>query len=199
MNKTLPPGMDDTDKTRPPTGALRYDTPQDLYAALPQLAELTQHRPREAEDALAYMGRLRASTTPEEAVTYTSFAALPQMAIWWGHECLRCMPDALDKRDRALMELIAAWVSSPTQDFRHQIMREALWAPARSPAVMLGLAVGWSGGSIAPNDPAPVPPYRAPRSINSAVLSGLARAELSRRPIFLARFIDMAESLYRVY
>lgn len=199
MNKTLPPGMDDTDKTRPPTGALRYDTPQDLYAALPQLAELTQHRPREAEDALAYMGRLRASTTPEEAVTYTSFAALPQMAIWWGHECLRCMPDALDKRDRVLMEMIAAWVSSPTQDFRHQIMREALWAPARSPAVMLGLAVGWSGGSIAPNDPAPVPPYRAPRSINSAVLSGLARSELSRRPIFLARFIDMAESLYRVY
>lgn len=199
MNKTLPPGMDETDKTRPPTGALRYDTPQDLYAALPQLAELTQHRPREAEDALAYMGRLRASTTPEEAVTYTSFAALPQMAIWWGHECLRCMPDALDKRDRALMEMIAAWVASPTQDFRHQIMREALWAPARSPTVMLGLAVGWSGGSIAPNDPAQVPPYRAPRSINSAVLSGLARAEMSRRPIFLARFIDMAESLYRVY
>ena len=148
MNQTLPPGMDDTDKTRPPTGALRYETPQDLYAALPQLAELTQHRPREGEDALAYMSRLRSSTTPEEAVTYTSFAALPQMAIWWGHECLRCMPEALDKRDRALMEMIAAWVASPTQDYRHQIMREALWAPARSPAVMLGLAVGWSGAAL---------------------------------------------------
>lgn len=203
MNKTLPPGslhgLDDADKTRPPTGALRYETPQDLYAALPQLAELTQHRPRENEDAMVYMGRLRSSTTPEEAVTYTAFAALPQMAIWWAHECLRGMPDHLDARDRAMLEMIGAWVSTPTKDLRHRVMKEALWAQARSPSVMLGLAVGWSGGSVAPNDPAPVPHYRAPRSINSAVLSSLARADLSRRPILLARFIDMAESLYRVY
>lgn len=55
--------------------------PADLYAAMPQLAELTQHRPRAGEDALHYLGRLRSSTTPEEAVTYTAFAALPEMAI----------------------------------------------------------------------------------------------------------------------
>lgn len=197
MNDDL--NEDDADKTRPPQGALRYDSPQDLYAALPQLAELTQQRPREGEDALHYLGRLGSSTTPEEAVTYTAFAALPQMAIWWGHECLRVMPEVLDQRDRVFMEMIAAWIATPTKDLRHQIMKEALWSNGRTPAVMLGLAVGWSGGSIAPNDPAPVPPYRAPRSINSSVLSCLARADLTRRPVHLARFIDMAESLYRVY
>ncbi|MEP3056383.1 hypothetical protein [Ascidiaceihabitans sp.] len=197
MNDVL--NEDDADKTRPPQGALRFDTPQDLYAALPQIAELTQQRPRENEDALHYLGRLRSSTTPEEAVTYTAFAALPQMAIWWGHECLRVMPEVLDQRDRAFMEMIAAWIATPTKDLRHSIMKEALWANGRTPAVMLGLAVGWSGGAIAPNDPAPVPPYRAPRSINSSVLSCLARADLTRRPVYLARFIDMAESLYRVY
>lgn len=197
MNDVL--NEDEADKTRPPQGALRFDTPQDLYAAVPQIAELTQQRPREGEDALQYLGRLRSSTTPEEAVTYTAFAALPQMAIWWGHECLRVMPEVLDQRDRVFMEQIAQWIATPTQDLRHRIMKEALWATGRSPAVMLGLAVGWSGGSIAPNDPAPVPPHRAPRSINSSVLSCLARADLTRRPVYLARFIDMAESLYRVY
>ena len=199
MNELNPPDTSDAEKTRPPVGALRYETPMDLFAALPQVADLTQHRPREGEDGLAFLGRLRSSTTPEEAVTFTAFAALPQMAIWWAHECLRSMPDYLDQNDRKMLELVAAWITEPSTYQRHKIMKEALWAPGRAPTIMLGLAVGWSGGSIAPNDPAPVPPYRTPKAINTSVLSCLARADLSRRPILLARFIDMAESLFRVY
>jgi len=187
------------DKTNPPQGALRYEMPEDLFAAMPQLGELTQHRPRIGEEALPFLGRLRSSTTPEEAVTFTAFAALPEMAIWWGYECLRLMPEGMDANDRAAMEKIARWLTTRTRDYRQQIMQEALWAPAKSPVTMLALAVGWSGGSIAPNDPAAVPPWRTPRSINSAVLSCLARTDLSRRSIFLARFIDMSEQLYRFY
>lgn len=203
MNQTIPPTAlaraEDVDNTQPPLGALRFEMPQDLYAAMPQLAELTQKRPMADEDALDYLWRLKASTTPEEAVTYTAFAALPQMAIWWGHECLRLMPETLDTADRELLEHVGRWVSAPSQDLRHHIMRHALWAQKRSPAVMLGLSVGWSGGSIAPNDPASVPIYRSPKSINSAVLSSLAQAQLSRRSVLLAKFIDMAESLFRLY
>ncbi|MEM8849587.1 MAG: hypothetical protein AAGE03_06070 [Pseudomonadota bacterium] len=157
-----------------------------------------QHRPREGEESIDFLQRLRASTTPEEAVTFTAFAALPQMGVWWGYESLRSMPDAIGARDRELMELIAAWIATPTDDLRHRIMQAALFAPARTPAVMLGLAVGWSGGSIAPSDPAPVPIYRGPRSLNSAVLSSLAKMPLSRRSVHLARVISLAESLYRV-
>ena len=189
----------ESEKTRPPTAFLRYQTPFELYKALPELAELTQRRPREDEDALAYLERLRSSTTPEEAVTYTAFAALPQMAIWWGHECLRAMPDYLEQADRDLMELISNWTAHPSTDTRHRVMKEALWAPVRVPAVYLGLAVGWSGGSVAPNDPTPAPAYKTPRAINTAVLSTLARSDLTNRPIYLARFINMAESLFRVY
>ena len=188
-----------SDKTRPPVGSLRYDTPQDTYAALPQLAELTQHRPREGEDSLAYLWRLRSSTTPEEAVTYTAFSALPQMAIWWAYECLQAMPDYLDSNDRSRMGAIADWIRHPSTGLRHEIMKDALWAPVRSPVVLLGLAVGWSGGAVAPNDPASAPVYRTPMAINTAVLSSLAQSDMNRRPIFLARFIDMAESLFRIY
>jgi len=188
-----------SDKTQPPVSSLRYETPLDIYAALPQLAELTQHRPREGEDVLAYLRRLRSSTTPEESVTYTAFSALPQMAIWWAYECLQSMPDYLDNNDRLMMATIANWIKAPSTGLRHSIMKEALWAPARSPTVLLGLAVGWSGGSVAPNDPASAPIYRTPMAINTAVLSSLARSDMTRRPIFLARFINMAESLFRVY
>lgn len=194
-----PPLDDEEEKTRPPAMATRYDTLADLYSAIPQLAEVTQQRPRPGEEAVDYLMRLRQSTTPEEAVTFTSFAIQPKLAIWWGHECLRMMPDALSALDRQMMELVAGWIGRPDTAMRHYVMKEALWAPAKSPAVHLALAVGWSGGSIAPNDPAPVPLGRGPRAINAAILSCLARADLTRRPILLARFIDMAESLFKVY
>ncbi len=199
MNEITGADQQASDKTQPPVSSLRYETPVDIYAALPQLAELTQHRPRNDEDVLAYLRRLRSSTTPEESVTYTAFSAVPQMAIWWAYECLQAMPDYLDNSDRLLMGEIANWIKVPSTATRHSIMKEALWAPARSPAVLLGLAVGWSGGSVAPNDPLSAPVYRTPMAINTAVLSSLARSDMTRRPIFLARFIDMAESLFRVY
>ncbi len=190
---------DNGDKTRPPMTATRFKTLADLYVAIPQLAELTQMRPRADEPAEQFLMRLRSSTTPEEAVTFTAFVVQPKIAIWWAHECLRTMPDALTPLDRKMMEMTAAWIGRPETDLRHSIMKEALWAPARSPGVHLALSVGWSGGSIAPNDPSPVAMHRCPRAINTAVLSCLAKSDLTRRPIYLARFIDMAQSLFKVY
>ena len=200
MNDPLPqPSLSDSEKTRPPMGSLRYDNPQDLFLHLPQIAELTRARPRPGEDALGFLGRLRRSTTPEEAVTFVAFAALPQTAIRWGYDCLRVMGENLDPMDKPMMELIAGWLQHPATAMRQRIAREALWAPSRSPSVLLGLAVAWSGGPVAPNDPLPAPLHRAPRSVNSAVLSCLARSDLSRRAAYLDRFVDMAEPLFRVY
>ena len=188
----------DLDKTRPPQGALRYPEPRSLYAAIPRLSELTHQSPYEGETTVAFLSRLRSSTTPEEAVPFTAFATLPQMAIWWGHECLRLMPEHLDASDRDMMERGSGWIARPTTATRFAIMREALFANGRGPGVLLGLAVGWSGGPIAPNDPAPVANHRAPTSLTASILSCLARAEYTQRPIYLARCIDMAESLFRV-
>ncbi|SOC10467.1 hypothetical protein SAMN05877809_105128 [Rhodobacter sp. JA431] len=187
----------DPDKTHPPATMLRYGSPEALFLAIPQISEMVQARPREGEEMAAFLSRLRSSTTPEEAVTFTAFAVVPQLAVWWAYECLRLLPEQIEPRDRPLLEAIAGWTAEPTQDRRFALMREALFAPFRSPTVMLALAVGWSGGPLAPNDPMPVPLHRAPRSINAAVLSCLARADLSRRSVLLARFITMAEALYR--
>ncbi|MCC5974382.1 MAG: hypothetical protein JJT81_10065 [Rubellimicrobium sp.] len=190
---------EEEEKTRPPLLTTRYETLRDLYVAIPQLSELTLLRPRPDEEAPEFLRRLRQSPTPEEAITFSAFAVQPKIAIWWAHECLRSLPQSLSPLDRAMMEKVAVWIGRPETAIRHEIMREALWAPAQSPGVFLGLAVGWSGGSIAPNDPAPVAPHRAPRAINRAVLSCLATVELPRRPAVLSQFIDMAESLFKLY
>ena len=156
-------------------------------------------RPRPPEGAQDYLWRLRRSDTPEEGVTLTAFAFVPKLAIWWGHECLRTIPEVLTPTDRSMMELIARWIGEPTSENRHAVMKEALWAPERCPGVHLGLATGWSGGSIAPNDPSPIPLHRSPRAINTAVLSCLASAAMTRRTIYLTRFMDVAQSLFKVY
>ncbi|KGJ04237.1 hypothetical protein SAMN04487972_10942 [Paracoccus halophilus] len=187
------------DTTRPPQRMLRDAEPSELFAAIPQLGDLVKLRPRHDENGLHFLARLRASTTPEEAVTFTSFAASPSAAAGWGYECLRLMADHLQAHERPMMESIATWLAAPSTRLRHEIMREALWAPSRSPSILLALAVGWSTGGPAPNDPERAPPHKTPVALNSAVLSCLARADLSRRSFYLARFLDMAEALFRAY
>ncbi len=185
------------DKTQPPVSCLRYETPFELYRDMPQVTQLTIHRPHLDEDFRKYIQRLRASTTPEDAVTCIAFAVLPKMAIWWGYECLRIASDELGADDRKMMELVANWITYPGNENRYRAAQPALFAPVRTPAVFLGLAVAWSGGFVAPNDTAPVPLHRTPRAINSAILSCLAQSGLARRSVFLARFIDVSASLFR--
>lgn len=190
---------DEQKRTLPPVSAMRYPTPQQLFRDLPEICDFVMQRPQEDEDGLDFLMRLRASTTPEEAVTYTAFAIRPEQAAGWGYECLRAMADHLNPMERPMMEMIAAWLAHPNIAMRHRVMREALYAASRSPSVLLGLAVGWSSGGPAPNDDLPSPVWRTPQAINSAVLSCLSRATLTDRPIFLARFIDMAEIFFREY
>lgn len=186
-----------TDEKQPPISLLRFETPFTLFADMPHLPQMTQQRPLETETGLAFLQRLRGSTTPEEAISFVSFALLPKMAIWWGYECLRDAAHVLSAEDRAMMELVAIWTAYPDNENRYRAMKAALYAPVRTPAVYLGLAVGWSSGQIAPNDPAVVPAHRAPRAINTAVLSCLARVELQQRPVRLARFINQAMLLFQ--
>ncbi|SEH58454.1 DUF6931 family protein [Paracoccus alkenifer] len=184
------------ENTRRPQRSLRPETPAELFAAVRPLSDLVKLRPMAAEDGPRFLARLRFSTTPEEAVTYTAFAALPPSAAGWGYECLRLMAGHLQPQEREMMQRIAGWLANPTTRLRHEIMKEALWAPTRSPSVLLGLAVGWSTGGPAPNDPDPSPAHKTPVAVNSAVLSCLARVPLSQRPIFLARILDMADTLF---
>ena len=186
------------EKTLRPQRSLRPESPVDLFALLDKLPDLVKLRPVANEDRSRFLARLRFSTTPEEAVTYTAFAALPTAAAGWGYECLRLMAGHLQPQERQMMEGIAGWLANPTTRLRHDIMKEALWAPTRSPSVLLGLAVGWSTGSPAPNDPDPSPAHKAPVALNSAVLSCLARVPLSQRPIYLSRILDMADTLFGV-
>ncbi|MEL6915894.1 MAG: hypothetical protein AAFP13_15475 [Pseudomonadota bacterium] len=189
----------DHDQTIPPIRTLRFDRPADLYAGLPEVAGFTKHRPEAEEDAFAFFERLRASTTPEDAVTYTAFAAEPELAVGWGLEAVRRTIAQMPADEEQLLNWIAQWRENPSAENRWKVLQVALFAPRRSPAVYLGLAAGWSGGPFAPNDPVRIPSWRTPRAVNAAVLRSIGQVGLEQRSVCLARVLDLAAGLFRVY
>lgn len=194
------PGDDtEQDRTIPPLRALRFDRPVDLYKRIPEVGGFTKHRPTEDEDPLGFFERLRGSTTPEDALTYTAFATEPQVAINWGVESLRINLPDLPPDEKQLMSWISQWLDHPSSENRWRTMQVALFAPRRSPTVYLGLAVGWSGGALAPNDPVTLPEWRSPKAVNAAILRALGQVGLEHRSVCLARVLDLAAGLFRVY
>ena len=190
---------EELEKTRPPVSALRFPTPDELFAATPQLRELLQLRPREGGTNTDFLHRLFECQTPEEAITFTAFAVQPKLSVWWGYECLRTLSTEFSREDRDLLERIATWSTQGGTEIRYQIMQKALFAETRSAAVMLGLAAGWSGTQAAPNDLAPVHPNRTPRAVNAAVLSALAQCGLANRAAHMANLLKLAESMFQAY
>lgn len=189
----------DPDLTVPPLSALRFDSPMELYGRIPEISGFTKHRPSEDEDGLGFLERLRSSTTPEDAVTYAAFATEPQTAITWGVEAIRITLSELSADDLQLMNMITNWLDHPSPENRWHVMQTALFAPRRSAVVYLGLAVGWSGGALAPNDPVSVPGWRCPKAVSGAIFRAIGQVGLEHRSVALARVLDLAAGLFRVY
>lgn len=189
----------DQDRTVPPLQSLRFVSPSELYYRIPEVSGFTKHRPQEGEDAYGFLERLRASTTPEDAVTYSAFATHPQTAIAWGVEAIRITLAELSADDLQLLTWITGWLDHPSPENRWRVMQASLFAPRRSAVVYLGLAVGWSGGAMAPNDPVTVPLWRCPKAVNAAILRSLGQVGMEQRSVSLARVLDLAAGLFRVY
>lgn len=196
---TPPDNDSDFAQTIPPVKALRYERPFDLYRNLSEIGSFTKHRPEEEEDAFGYLDRLRGSTTPEDAITYTAFAVMPDVAIRWGADVVRVTLPQMPPDEEQLLNWVQNWVENPSAENRWRTLQVALFAPRRSPAVSLGLAVGWSGGPFAPNDPVKIPPWRTPHAVNSAVLRAVSMVGLQQRSVAMARVLDLAAGLFRVY
>ena len=186
-------------KTLSPQRYLRTSTTTHIYSAIPTLAKQTIGRPSNGETPLDFFNRLRRSETPEDAVTLAAYVPKPQPAIWWAHETLRLLPALLCDNDARLLEHIGRWVQSPNTQSRHWIMRRALFANRQTPTVHLGLAVGWSGGSVAPNDRTGAPRHRCPSAINTAVHATMAKTRTADRPLLRNHILDLAEPLFRAY
>jgi hypothetical protein len=178
--------------------ALHFSTAKDLFDAFPTAAAEIRGRP-DVEAPLEFMAALAESPTPEEAITFGSYALPKRKAVWWGHQCLTRLDPYLSALDRQMLQLAENWVREPEEAQRAEAMNQAMAAPSKSPGVWIALAAGWSGGSMsAPNLPrvAP-PPHLTPRAVSVGILSALAFGGPAQRAETLRTFVDMGISLAR--
>ncbi|WP_299287452.1 hypothetical protein [uncultured Tateyamaria sp.] len=193
--------MDDlnSEQTLPPARAIRFDRVADLFGRVPQIEEFMHERPQGDEGYRGFLDRLRSSQTPEDAITFTAFAIEPKVAIQWGLDCVLAIQGDLTPEETMLVNWIAEWLEEPTTDARWKTLQMAMFAQRRTAVVHLGMAVGWSGGPLAPNDLVTVPPWRAPRAISAAVLRAIGQVQTEHRQATLDHVLDRAAGLFRIH
>lgn len=190
-----------TDTTPPRTTApcpgLRLQGAADLFQAMPPLEGLVLARPLPGQHCLDFLRQLVGGRTPEEALTFMAFALPARHGVWWGHECLKALPEFLTPQDQEMMQLIATWVAEQDDTSRYAALEAGLRADVHGPGVWLALGAGWSGGSISGKG---LPPVAAPvgatgQALNAAINSALARVALDKRRRTIDHFTSMAEVL----
>jgi hypothetical protein len=153
-----------------------------------------------AEDATpaGYFRALRSDGDVMAALAYVA-AALPKLeAIHWG---LASLP-AVDTSDpdfaarMLLRDTAQRWLAEPDDENRRAVERLVEQANRDWPETLIGLAIFFSGGSIAPEDSQPVPadPGLMGQLVAGAVQSVVAQG-MQSAPGFAGPILDMADEL----
>jgi hypothetical protein len=103
-----------------------------------------------------------------DAVRYLAQAVGPARAIAWSLACLKELRAESFPDSAPAVAIFEAWMSDPSDGNRRAAAEAAEEGPERS----LGLAIFFSGGSIAPPDvnPVPPPPYLAGKLAAGAIM-----------------------------
>jgi hypothetical protein len=175
---------------------LRFNTARELYESFPTAAEDIKAAPTD-QPCLDFLRALATSETPEDAITFCAYMLPRRVAVWWGHQCLTRIPEALAQYDPDYLAVAEAWVREPEEDRRYAALDAGMASGVRSPAVWICLAAGWSGGSLAPSGMAPVvpPPFLTARGVNAGILSALSRVAAKQRAATLSSCVAMGISL----
>lgn len=137
-----------------------------------------------------YFKSLRAAPDPAPALSYAA-AALPKLeAIEWA---VHALPDpAHDDPDyatrRLLRDAAIRWVGEPDEDNRRAMYTLAEGASSDWPETMIGLAIFFSGGSIAPEE---LDAVTADDRLCAKLVSGALRLAVARN---IAAMPDLARS-----
>ncbi|HTM79027.1 MAG TPA: hypothetical protein VL133_15555, partial [Devosia sp.] len=115
---------------------LHYAMAQDLFQAFPNLADDISVQPA-TDTALDFLGQLRRSSTPEDAITYAAYLLPRRQAVWWGHQCVRFLGPLLDAQDGAMLELARAWVVEPEEPLRWRALEAGMAARDKTPGVWI--------------------------------------------------------------
>ncbi len=173
-----------------------------LWSAARQIAQEAELPkklwPDEEVAPQAYFQTLREDENPIPALSYAA-TALPKLeAIEWALTSLpKLDEDGPDfARRRLLRDAAFRWVGEPDEDNRRAMYELAENSESEWPETLIGLAIFFSGGSIAPDDVAPV---SANANVCSSMLSGALSIAIANHiadvPDLATKALDLADQL----
>lgn len=154
--------------------------------------------PAEAIEPQTHFETLRRNGEDGQAALFIA-SALPRLeAIVWVAKVLpqpdNAHPDFRERRQ--LRDMVQRWVDDPDDNSRRAILDLAEDADTQWPETLLGLAVYFSGGSIAPPDLDPVLPAPEITAHLAAAALQSAAVEYERTDeSFMNRALDLAHNL----
>lgn len=159
----------------------RFATTKDLIASFPTAAVDVGEEGSD-EGAVAFVRRCQDEGREDSAISFCSYLLQRREAIWWGLGGLSVM-EGLAPVEREHLDLVRAWTAKPEEARRRACLDKALESSPKLPTTWLALAVGWSGGSIAPPHAPPLAasPSQTPQAVRVALLTARSRLAADRR------------------
>ena len=151
-----------------------------------------------AADAALGVTRLQDAGRLTDAARVAANALPKREAVWWACMCARAVPDPKQTpEDIAALDAAEAWVRRPDEKSRRAAMAAAEAAKFRSTEAWAAVGAFWSGGSLAPEGLAEVPPaeHLTGGAITGAVLLAAVRHLPERQEERFARFLGAARDI----
>lgn len=172
----------------------RFATARDVFEAFPPASEDIDAEPDDTAPA-AFVQKLAASATPEDALAFCAYLLPRREAVWWGCGCVRGLA-----ADRAATEAeppfraAESWVFEPTEERRCEALRIGGESHSGLASTWLAFAAGWSGGDMLGGEgpPVPAPAHLTAKAVRASVLIALSRVPTPERPGKLRLCVDGA-------
>jgi len=151
-----------------------------------------------AQDALQGIEQLVDAGKLVEAARLVAHALPKREAVWWACMCARAIPDpALKPEDLASLAAAEAWVRRPEERARRAAAEIAEKTSFKSAEAWAAMGAFWSGGSLAPEGMADVPPgeHLTGVAIAGAIVLASVRVAVERQEERLLKFLDSARAI----
>lgn len=170
------------------THRIRFSEARQVFEAFPTAAQDIELAPS-GESPLEFARRLLVPGRRYESIVYLAYLLPRREAVWWGCQCVRAAGAVGDEDALAAAE---AWVRDPTEGAQREALALGWARDARKATTWLALAAGQSGGSLAPEGAArvPPPPQATALCVKAAIILAIARTPGPMQFAWLAACVD---------
>ena len=157
----------------PETGAAPAPQTATEWAKVAGLADPAKLAATTAETPRALVATLTEQGMHADAVRLLAHLLPKREAVWWAWSCAKAAVGPTPTPEvTAALAAIERWITEPSDEHRRAAMDAANVADLATPAGLAGLAVFFSGGSVAPPEAPVTPPgpFLAAKAVSGAVI-----------------------------